>query len=319
MAVERPKRHHYVPKFLLRRFTDDPANEKKGRLVRLDKATGKPERASVLNETVIGHYYTVTRVGEDGELEHDLTVEEDLAEREAEAAEHVRTLVAGGRLTDDERRRFAEFIHLTKKRTPLERAWAAHMSEVMSDQWREVYKEEPTGLAETPHEQELQMMYMALDQAGEALDSRTWTLLRAPAGKQFVIGDTPIALLDLELPPDMGLGYVSSPTTETTFPLDPSLCLHLQAGEEPWVEREATPAELDDLNLRSYAWAQHSIYGDNQAAVTSVRALVKANRQKLRAYAPRSGKLWIGEDIGGQQVWDGFSATEAGVKPRVRR
>jgi Protein of unknown function (DUF4238) len=324
MASDTPKRHHYVPRFLLRRFTDDPEHEKKGRLVRLAKATGKPERASVLNEAVIGHYYTVMREDAHGNLVPDLSVERDLAAREAVAAKHVRRLLEpGARLTDEERRQFAEFIHLSRQRTPLVRAWLRYAHEVMSEQWRDVYGTEPTGLAETPHERELQGMFMALDQAAGYLTSAfTWTLLRAPAGASFVIGDTPIALVDVTIHPELGLGYGTSPATETTFPLDPFLCLHLQldsGGAGPWVEREATRAEVEDVNLRSYAWAQHSIYGSSQAAVTAVRALAKANPHRLARYAAKSGKLWFGEEIDGEQVWDGFSATEAGIKPNVRR
>lgn len=324
MADDTPKRHHYVPRFLLRRFTDDPGNEKKGRLVRLDKTTGKPERASVLNEAVIGHYYTVMREAEDGQLVPDVSVERDLAERETMAAEHVRRLVEpGGRLIDEERLSFAEFIHLSRQRTPLARAWLRYAHGVMSEQWREVYGTEPTGLAETPHEQELKGMFMALDHAARHLAAVfTWTLLGAPAGISFVIGDTPIAQIDLTLDREVGLGYASSPETETTFPLDPSLCLHLQldsTGTKPWVEREATRADVEDINLRSYAWARHSIYGNSQAAVTAVRALAKVNRQKFTRYAPKSGKLWFGEEIAGEQVWEGFSATEAGIKANVRR
>jgi hypothetical protein len=195
--------------------------------------------------------------------------------------------------------------------------------EVMSEQWREVYGTEPTGLAETPREQELEGMFMSLDHSSGYLTSEfTWTLLRAPASTVFLIGDTPIAQIDLTLDRELGLGYATSPATETTFPLDPSLCLHLTPDSDeagPCVEREATRAELDDINLRSYSWAQHSIYGNSQGAITAVRAQAKANRHKVARYAPKSGKLWFGEEVAGERVWDGFSATEAGVKARVRR
>lgn len=320
-VAEQAKRQHYVSKFLLRRFTDDLEDEKKGCLFRLDTKTGKPERASVLNEAVIGHYYTFMRRREDGTLERDVSVENDLADREAVAAEHVRRVfVPGARLDADERLKFAEFIHLSRQRTPLARAWLRYQSDVLEQQWREVYGTEPTGLPDSPEELEFQMMYMALPQVAPFLASAfTWTLLRAPAGTEVVIADTPTAIVDAHFPRELGLSYGSSLTTETTFPLDPRLCLLLKLGEEPWVEREASPSEVDDMNLRSYAWAQHSIYGASQAAVTTVRAVAKANRHKLARYAPRSGKLWFGEEVDGREVWEGFSAAEAGVKPAVRR
>jgi hypothetical protein len=275
----------------------------------------------VLNEAVIGHYYRFMRKAEDGLVEPDVSIEEDLSEREGLAAEHVRRLVEpGGRLDPDEQRQFAEFIHLSRKRTPLARAWDAYSNEVMSAQWRDVYGAEPTGLPDTPDELALRMMYMAMEHTATHLTAAfTWTLLRAPAGRDFVIGDTPVAIIDPTLDPRLGLGFATSPNTETTFPLDPSLCLHLKPGGEAWLEREASAAEVDDVNLRAYAWAQHSIYGRSQAAVTAVRAVAKSSRPTVIRYAPRAGKMWFGEEAEGQPIWEGFSPTEAGVKPRIRR
>lgn len=53
------KRHHYVPKFLLDRFTDEPTS-KAPRLLALSTATGRARRAGTRNEAVIGHYYRLT-------------------------------------------------------------------------------------------------------------------------------------------------------------------------------------------------------------------------------------------------------------------
>ena len=49
------KRHHYVPEFLLRRFSTNPAEEHP-QIYRLDIRTGAISKLSTLNCAVIQHY-----------------------------------------------------------------------------------------------------------------------------------------------------------------------------------------------------------------------------------------------------------------------
>ncbi len=75
------KRHHYVPRVLLRRFSSDPEADNPP-LWRLDKKSGRPSRTSVANEAVIGHYY---RIDEPTPKLTSGSAEQDLARLEAEA------------------------------------------------------------------------------------------------------------------------------------------------------------------------------------------------------------------------------------------
>lgn len=115
------KRHHDVPEFLLRRFSEDPA--KKGSLVwRLDKATGKAWRVNPRNEAVITHHNTMR----DPAAPKDVKPEEVLGWIDARAAEIIRSLEEpGAEIAGADRLFFALFLHFMKQRTPLARACCA--------------------------------------------------------------------------------------------------------------------------------------------------------------------------------------------------
>src|SRR5215208_6127740 len=86
------KRHHYVPKFLLRRFSCEPTAEDP-LIWRLDKESGRTAWASIKNETVIGHYYRL----EAPKKLSPTAVEKYFSDVEGAAATAIRELVACGR------------------------------------------------------------------------------------------------------------------------------------------------------------------------------------------------------------------------------
>jgi hypothetical protein len=88
--------------------------------------------------------------------------------------------------------------------------------------------------------------------------------------------------------PGAGHGLRSSPNAETTLPLDPELCLIL-TPEPAYGNARAgtTPEYVDELNLRSYAWAQQHIFGPSQQLVTAVRQRAKREKARLARLAPR--------------------------------
>jgi hypothetical protein len=341
VSVANAKRHHYVPEFLLRRFNEDPSN-RKSLLWRLPtKGPGKPERANPRNEAVIGHYNTF--VFEDGRK--DGFAEETLSHIDGAAAEAIKQLTEGAELDDEQWLMMAFFVVLAKSRTPLGRSWLRFNDETLaktmmetqlsqaegfagfwnratgeelSDDEAEAMRQELLGdlsegrlVIESPHSREVALMFIALEKTAPIVAERlTWTVLRAPAGSQFILGDTPLALYDpAPRVPDGGVGFLSSEHVETTLPLDPSCCLMLTPGDKPWHEAEAKPEVVESINLRSYAWAQQAIYGPSQAAVTGVRALVKRQREQLARYLPKAGALWFGEETEEGTRWERFTPT----------
>jgi hypothetical protein len=130
----------------------------------------------------------------------------------------VRTLVTpGGRLDPNDRELMALFLHLTRQRSPLARAWLRHDDELMANLMLELDGNENLAAQSTPS-REIGMMFVGAEVVSKHIaTAMTWTLLRAPADRTSVIGDTPVAIVDPGLPKDAGLGYASSPGTETTL------------------------------------------------------------------------------------------------------
>ncbi len=95
----------------------------------------------------------------------------------------------------------------------------------------------------------------------------------------------------------------------TPLPLDPNHCLLIRYGSEPWARGLANPELVDEINLRTYAWAQGRIYGPSEELLQSVHALAQANPERVRAREPRPPKLWTVEEIDGElvttEVWAG--------------
>jgi hypothetical protein len=81
------KRRHYVPRFLLRRFSIEPT-DKRSYIWKLEKGSGRPSRVNPVNEVVVGHYYRI--VLDDGTVID--AADEALDRIEAMTAEVVRRL-----------------------------------------------------------------------------------------------------------------------------------------------------------------------------------------------------------------------------------
>jgi hypothetical protein len=83
MAMSQPKRHHYVPRMLLREWADNLGGEHVWVMDRL--ARSKPRRANVKDAMVVSQYYTLGR--ERPTKADALWVEELMADWEGTAAE----------------------------------------------------------------------------------------------------------------------------------------------------------------------------------------------------------------------------------------
>ncbi len=129
------KRHHYVPKFLLNRFSCDPPAESP-MIWCLEKESGRTFQRSTNMETVIKHHnrleyrlevptQAATAMAAAGaRITWDQTAAEQvLAMIEDLAAPSVVKLAAGQHLSRDERETFALFLWVQFQRTPLGREW----------------------------------------------------------------------------------------------------------------------------------------------------------------------------------------------------
>jgi Protein of unknown function (DUF4238) len=326
-----PKRHHYVPRFLLRRFAED-VDAKKPTVFRLGTKTGANRRCSVENEAVIGHYY---RVSDEIPLPPGLP-EKTLGDIETLAADAIRNLEEQtGQLTLERCHALATFVVLQRKRTPAGRRQFTFMDELTTRLQTEInlnnaesraeamkatgdfesadqaererlealrlFHEGGVPIESTPDRQ-VAGIFLASSNVAEtiALGRFSWYVLRPNGTQQFVLGDDPVALFDATQPEKPGgLGF-GIPTVDTTLPISPAACLLLK--NDGLGRIDDLPADdnlVRHVNLRSYAHADDCIWGSRLETLAGVRRDAKTSPDVLHTVRRRDGAAWIGERIPG--------------------
>jgi hypothetical protein len=325
------KRHHVVPRMLLRRFSSEPG-AKNPPLSSLDKASGRPAETSVNNETVIGHYY---RMGDSSLPFKPGFAEETLSSIESAAANPIQKLVDGIQLTAMELVSMAFFLHVQRERTPRGRAWHAFADERMHTEllkaklsdpqlvldhfrdqgdprsaeeieaWRtetlDAFEKGEMGVESGP-DREIALIFFLADKVAPALCSgMTWRSLRAPAGSGFICSDNPLNIYDPaaanRAAMHAGVSWFSSIVVEATLPLSTNVCLLLTPGSPGWRIEHVTAARVAEINLRTYASAELFIYGPSQQSVQRVRQHAKQARALVHEFRPRPPLFTIFEAI----------------------
>lgn len=318
---------HYLPKFLQRRFGVNP-QDKKTKVFRLDTRTGACRKANPRNEAAERHYYRL--VDEDGVINDD--ADEFLDSVESRAAAVIQRLVSAPNAEPlpEDLVTLALFVATMKSRTPEGRADLADADvefgklagqRLFSDP-EAVRRGLPPGATDQEVEatrqrllddlrdgriyfessptRELGMMFAALPSLVEWLISEgDWTVLVAPADRQLVLSDAPVAHYDPAPRADgAGAGFASSPDAMTFVPIDPRVGLLIRPSSDRLLNWRSRPVDrdlVDDLNLLTYAQAGSAIFGSSQEIVTGVRRDARRNRARVAEYGRRRPRIWVTE------------------------
>ena len=138
-----------------------------------------------------------------------------------------------------------------------------------------------------------------LTHQAEIATEMSWTVLRAPTGSEFVIGDNAVTMYDPTLVISggpKGNALASSPYAQTVLPLDPSLAVRLTFADDTWRDEEVASDLVDELNLRTYAWADRELYGSSQALVVATRERARKSPRLRAKYDPRRAAVLIDND-----------------------
>lgn len=330
-----PKRHHYVPKMLLRRFSQDQGSSANHTFV-LDVERGEVRRSSIDNYAVIKNFYTLDDVPE----EHKYDVEQMLSSIEGWASQSIERLVARDAIALDDIEAMAMFLWVSWARTPLGRQTLAFVTEQATlaelirfaiapdamDAFLEEHEPQAThgerdalkkslvnNLLDSGVEIDFGSDYQAFA-AIRDLQVRTqtimtmfrWRILFAPDNISFVLSDHPVAIVDKESPKDEPVAWLSSPTVEITLPIDKSACLCLSPapllpGQNLRVGYKTIKyTDVVDINLRSYAHSQWEVYGDSAEALKSTRRSANKNRRFVKRYRPRGVRVDLQEQVIGE-------------------
>jgi hypothetical protein len=254
-----PKRQHYVPQFLLRRF----GTGKRDQVHVFDKWSGREFVSAVRNAAAEGGFYNLPtsvvadlwKMGKDAGVEGVkgeppvLSIEPDLAKLEGRAAKAVERIVREESLAvldDEQKATIALFAAIQFVRTPQQRDVVVQLATIM----REHVMKAATAMGRDPERaaaqaglapQSADMQAAAhlrhlLDAPSFAplLLAKHWVLLKSPPGHPLYIGDNPVTLYDNtsreERRPFYGIGP-GTPGSEVAIPLSPSLCLTMIAPD----------------------------------------------------------------------------------------
>ena len=311
------KRHHFLPRFLLRGFS----HRHKGKecLFQMETTSRRaPLRVDMRTAASRRRLYTAL---DDGGRRSNRN-EGYLALVETHAAPALRQLIEDpGSLSSGERATIAFFVALQTMRTPVaaeqitelaNAAFQTAASELYSDRrafadrHREFFDDGATE-AEieefrlTTLQQIREGRVRVSGEAGAAfgtgfehaietvpiLFAFDWTLLQAPEGG-LITSDRGYAIHDPTPPyPWAAQGPVSSENSETTMPLSDTHCLVMRpvpAGSG-LTTREISASEVEALNLRIYGWGDKYVFAKTQRALDATRAA--SRRRPANVIRPR--------------------------------
>jgi Protein of unknown function (DUF4238) len=302
------RKHHYVPSFLLASWATPQARD--GRLFSLEVASGKVTQQKPGKVALEKDLYTL-----DGDAKTvDLAIEAFLSVIEGHAADPIKRLgTAPGTVSDDDRATIAFFLSLQQVRTPTglgQHRQVAHAAAEASlhaflrnkQVAAERYGEKINATASDdeikawaieqikafgdgratislPDAAPFQAMLTSVSSVAAGVAQMDWTLL--VASSEFITSDRGIAMWDPQLPASRGNAWESSPAAETTVPVAPSACLTLTPGTGAFAVRHVDAAAVDTINLRTYGWAEQTIFGTSEYVLRTVHQAATSDPRRV--------------------------------------
>ena len=258
---------HYVPQFLLRRFTDAD-----GALAVFDKLSDRSFTTGTRAVAAEAFFYDVES------NEDVLTLEPGLAEFEAQAAGIIESIHQDASLqglSHIDRAKLALFIAIQALRTRHQRTNILHTHKLLIDKMNRIV---PADMSEArlpaPTEEDAKRVSLGLivdgaEELAEIIAAKPWVLARAPNGPLY-IGDNPVTMYNGRDTGFYGNIGFTVPGVEIRFPLGPTLALFIPCRSTIQQARQAL-SDADALGeLDGSAWDSFN------ARRQSVQALVKA-------------------------------------------
>jgi hypothetical protein len=305
---------HLLPRFILSEFAVLDGRAK--RVFQLDTTSGAAARPSIRDAAARSNFYTL----EDDKGQRHTFLEGYLALIDHHAAlaldrlrQSPRVLTEGDRATlsfmlaAQEHRSFGgnqriqQFVHRQMQlflATRFSDDDAFHAN--VERQWnRKVTREEALEFREKVNQavssgdvkfQDLraiahQLAFDALYSHAVEIYGLAWSVLE---GSGFITSDRGLAMFDpAPRVPWAGNGVLSSPKAETTIPLSPTMCLLLRdEGDELLYTSVADDAQVSQINLRTYGWADRFVYGPTEEQLQALHERAMSDLENVPRPVP---------------------------------
>lgn len=302
------RRHHFIPQFLLRRFTD-PATVL---LHQLDIETSEITQPGPRGA---GWEPKLYRVTDDQSRQNDY-LEGFFSLVETHAADSIQALHDDPlAMSNGDRVTIALFLALQESRTP---GGQKHMIEAFSVIGRlqlEMLLQDPGGIRKAwkgksakeveqlrkdtlaqlrdgrldiraTKEMTLRAMLDTWLERAAAIDEMSWVVLHAHGG-EFVLGDRVVTMYD-PTPrfPWAGNGWRSSHTAYATVPLSPEICLRINQPDGRRIAERTTSGQIERIDLRSFGWADRHVYARSRDVLEELHAIAQAEPDRVERRRP---------------------------------
>lgn len=302
-----PRRHHYVPRWHLGRFSVDPPSRGNARTIwRYSKSQDTYQRINVGNAAVIQDYYSLPT--EEGSWDHGTFERMTATEIDGPAATVVRKLLSRAPLTQEDRECLAVYVAFLHGRVPSARMGLQGAMDKVGEMVLLMHLSTPAEhflpmaraaglegpdeeLLETrartkermlkgelvlkhDHSETLRTTAVSLAAIAPILFSmRGRVILQAPIGLHFVIGDSPVTLYSASMSghPFLGFGFGQS-DVEVRTPLTSNHVLLQTHIPLPFTarEHEVEPEVFKNLNAVSWQAAHEYVFASSEEALKRV-------------------------------------------------
>lgn len=279
--MSRPRKHHFLPQFYLRGFSEDQTS-----LYQIRKKTGDSVGCRIKDLAAIRDFHEIDADG----IEDPHALEKELAAVEGQMsiflAELLRDGLGNGRALVET----IGFVSLLRMRVP---AIKRHIEESLGETVRTAAEimecqgklpPPPPGLEEELRVANLNItisnwkcMQLMFGMASnpdllKIMCNMQATLFRAPSGS-FITGDQPVAVYHEDKTSPYGVGP-ATPGVEITMPLTSSALLRLTHSEGEDEELAASTEEIAEFNRRTIVMAEQYLYSGGSPAEIGAQALL---------------------------------------------
>lgn len=298
--MARTKKQHYVPQFLLRRFTEPSRRNPK--LWALDKQTKAVRLSSVRDVAHENQFYE--HVDDDGsrvEFEH------LMSDIDSIGAGIIAKIVDGNslKLTAEDRVRLAEFVACQISRTPKIRKDMENLRQMIIHKWGPEVRAEgddrPIGdYGPEDAKRSSLMRIQDVPEFAKILLTKVWTLSEAPKGHSFIIGDNPVTrhnMIDrwprgklglnskgielyMPLSPTLSI-HAICPTIAEAFCLTPDISYEFMAAIENGSPIRLKPENVDFVNSLQVIWAERFVFGRGRSDLEMPLDMLRTNPELM--------------------------------------
>lgn len=309
------KRHHFVPKLLLKRFS-----RRKGRIWQLERQTNQLLDVGIEKAASRRRLYEFLHNDEGvktSRMEAWLALIESHASKALRRIEHPGPIVG---LADWDRATIAFFLAILSIRTPAalrnaEQVGVETMQIQFGSEWSDAESfakqqaerspgmdaeeieelrlkalreletggigyEDPTGAA-------MRTLVSASGAVAQKIFDSRWAVLRARNG-EFVTSDVALAMHDPEPKfPWSAQAWQSSEAVQVTIPLSSEVCLLITPGPADLQRLDVDRDEVNEVNLRTLGWADRFLFGGSSDLLQELLGLAACHPELVIEPKPR--------------------------------